>query len=287
MSKYDDLMKRLGRLRPNDFVQWLCPEIKKIESVSFEDREFELTHRRVDLLYKVNTTDVGAFLFHLEFQAQLKPDFSIRMHEYSTRIRRDSKLPVKTVAVFLDSTPAIRKLEPVDRCDFFGEVISEFRYTKIILPDEGWKNILGKGIPVLYSLIPLTQIPKEEEDKALREATQCIESLLDQKLRSELAAALYLLGGYSCSGTMKKIIGERLMQDLMQSETYRETIEIGVKKSILKVLQARFDAMPEKFEDKLNMIASTENLDLLLEKAATVQALKEFQIILTEMSKQA
>ncbi len=43
----------------------------------------------------------------------------------------------------------------------------------------------------------------------------------------------------------------------------------------------------EEFEEKLNMVASTENLDLLLGKAVTVQSLDEFQIFLTEISKQA
>ena len=291
MSKYDDLMKRLGRLRPNDFVQWLCTESKEIQNVSFEDREFELTYRRVDLLYLVKTADLGEFYLHLEFQADLKPDFSIRMHEYSTRIRKEFKLPVKTVAIFLDSTQAIRDLEPADRCIFAGEVVSEFRYIKLVLPDEEWKAILSQGFPVLYPLIPLTKIPQGEERRALQEAIHCIEELPEQKLQGELAAALFLLGGYSYSGTMKEVIGEKLMLDLMQSVTYRELVEVaekkGIKESIYKFLQARFGAVSDEIKDKLNKIESAENLDNLLEKSALAQSLDEFQIILTEMSKQA
>ena len=133
MPKYDPIMKRLGRLLPDDFVKWLCPNFNP-QQVTFEDREFELTQRRVDLLYKVKTEDVGEFFLHLEFQGAWEKDFSVRLHEYSTRIRREFDLPVKTVAVFLDSSSTIRETEPVDRCELAGELISEFHYTKIILP---------------------------------------------------------------------------------------------------------------------------------------------------------
>ena len=229
-GKYDDLVKRLGRLRPNDFVQWLCSDLGKVQSVSFEDREFELTHRRVDVLYKVKTKEVGEFYFHLEFQGALKRDFSIRLHEYATRIRREFKLPVRTVAVFLSSTKAIRNLIPVDRCKIAGEVVSEFHYTKLILPRENWKSIIAKRLPALLPLIPLTKIPKGEEQKALAKAADGIESLLDDELRSELAAVFYLVGGYTYPENVRQVIGEKLMLDLMKSATYRETFEAGEKK---------------------------------------------------------
>ena len=231
MSKYDDLVKRLGRLCPDDFVRWLFPNLK-VKKVSFEDREFELTYRRVDLLYKVNAEKLGEFYFHLEFQVILEDDFAMRLHEYVTRIHRQFGLPVKTVAVFLDSTQAIKDLLPVDRHEFAGELISEFHYTKIILPEEQWSEVMTKGIPALLPLIPLTKIQKGEEKEALSQAAKVIAKLPDKQLRKELAAILYLIGGYDYKEAIKEVIGEKLMLDLMKSATYQETIELGKKEGI-------------------------------------------------------
>ena len=235
MSKYDDLMKRLGRLRPNDFIQWLYPELQSVKSVSFEDREFELTHRRVDVLYKVEEERLGEFLIHLEFQAQPNKDFSMRMHEYSTRIRREYKLPVASVAIFLESSKAVRDLEPIDRCEFAGKITSEFNYTKIILPENDWRTIIGKKIVALLPLIPLAKISNEEEQQALNEAKEAIENLSDQNLKGELAAIFYLIGGYRYKESIRRIIGDRLMLDLMQSDTYRETVEMAELKKAKEI----------------------------------------------------
>jgi hypothetical protein len=281
LSKYDDVVKRLGRLRPKDLVLWLCPSLK-VQDVIFVDREFELTNRRVDILYKVQTADTGDFYFHLEFQSALKQDFSIRMHEYSTRIRRELKLPVKTIAVFLDSTQAIQELVPVDRCEFAGEFISEFRYTKIILANEEWRSVLTKELPALWTLLSLTKIAKGEEQEALGRASEAIEKIPEKELRSELAAIFYLIGGYRYPKVVRQVIGEKLMQDLMESETYREAVEMGEKKILLKVLKGKFGDIPQALQDKLSNI-TVEDLDILAEKIGTIRSLKEFKKILTDM----
>ena len=231
MAKYDDLIKRLGRLCPKDFIHWLFPGLN-IQKISFEDREFELTYRRVDLLYKIKSKRLGEFYFHLEFQGELTEGFSIRLHEYATRIRKEFGLPVKTVAVFLDSTKAIEELLPIDRCEFDGQVVSEFHYTKIILPNEKWQDILAKGIPALCPLLPVTKIPKGEDREALSQAAKNIEQISDKALRGELAAILYMVGGYDYKEAIRQVIGEKLMLDLMESATYRETFEAGEKKGI-------------------------------------------------------
>lgn len=283
LSKYDNVVKRLGRLCPKDFVLWLCPDMK-VSTVSFEDREFELTNRRVDILYKVQTVDIGEFYFHLEFQVELNQDFSMRMHEYSTRIQRELKLPVKTVAVFLNSTEPIRQLVPVDRCEFAGKLISEFHYSKIILPDEDWRTILEKGFPALWTLLPLTKIAKNEDQEALAKASVEIEKIPGKELRGELAAIFYLIGGYRYPKVVRQVIGEKLMQDLMESATYREAVESGEKKILLKVLKGRFGEVPQELQNKFSSIA-VEDLDMLAEKVGNLRSLKEFKKILTEMTK--
>lgn len=287
LAKYDDIVKRLGRLRPQDLVSWLCPNLK-VQKVSFEDREFELTHRHIDILYKAETNK-GEFYIHLEFQVQLTEDFAIRLHEYSTRIYREFKLPVKTIAVFLESSSSIEALKPIHRCEFAGDLISEFHYTKVILPDEYWKDILKKEIPALLALIPLTKIPKGEEQDALKMASHSIEKISDKQLRAELAAIFFLIGGYIHPKTVKQVIGEKLMQDLMESSTYREAVELGEKmakkKDILKALQIKMGNISQEIKDNLSMVSLVEDLEALFEKALTVKTLKEFEKALAEISK--
>lgn len=274
MAKYDELTKRLGRLRPYDFVIWLFPNLHNILDVSFEDREFELTERRVDILYKAKTEDIGDFLLHLEFQVELNPKFSTRMHEYSTRICKEHGLPVKTVVVFLDNTSSIEKLEPVDRWELAGEIISEFHYTKIILPQKKWKTILDKKIPALWPLIPLTHIPKGEEQQALNETAQCIENFASKELKGELAAIFYMIGGYRYPKVVKKVIGGKLMQDLMQSKTYREAVEVGKTEGkiegkieeLLKVLSWTSLELSEKYEVEVKSVRTIKEFERIEER---------------------
>ena len=280
-AKYDDLVKRLGRLRPQDFVQWVCPNLKDVQGVSFEDREFELTHRRVDILYQVATKEAGKFFLHVEFQTQLPVGFPLRLLEYSARIRREVKRPVKTVVIFLKNTKAIRELETVDRCEIGGELINEFHYTKVILPNEPWQALLEKNLPVLYALVPLSQIAEGEESQALGKAVQRIEEVEDTQLRGELGGILYLLGGYRYPTTIRTIVGEKLMQDLMQSETYREAVEAGeVKgemKALLMILIQRFGNIPKKLQEQLQKTESIEKLNTLLGSAIACASLDEFK----------
>ncbi len=289
MSKYDDLLKKLARLSPQDFVEWLCPQFPKIEKVTFEDREFELTYRRVDTLYKVKATQVGEFFIHLEFQASLSSDLAMRLHEYSARIHRELNLPIKTVVIFLDSTPAIKALKPVERLELAGEIISEFHYTKIVLPEESWETVVAKGLPAILPLIPFTKIPPGEERQALSKAADAIENLQNAKIRAELAAALYLLAGYTYSETIQDVIKEKLMLDLMQSKTYRKMAEneqktgeikgeINAKREdLFKILKRMFGQTSAELEAQIKAMRSVKKLDALIDLALTCSSLDEFQ----------
>jgi predicted transposase YdaD len=287
LSKYDDLLKGLARLTPKDFVQWLCPQFSKIEKATFQDREFELTYRRVDTLYRVKAKQVGNFILHLEFQATLPDDLSMRLFEYSARIHRALKLPVKTVVVFLDSTHAITTLDPVERMEVGGEIVSEFHYTKIILPEEYWGQVVAKGLPAILPLIPFTKIPKGEERQALSKAAEAIENLQDTQIRAELAATLYLLAGYSYSETIEEVIKERLMQELMESETYRKVAKTGESKAkredLFKILKRLFGQIPPELQKQLEGFRSLKKLDTLVDLALASSSLEDFQVKMEEL----
>ena len=63
-------------------------------------------------------------------------------------------------------------------------------------------------------------------------------------------------------------------------ELYPEALQKKVRESIVKVLQARFGLIPEDVKDKLEVITSSEALDVLLKGAATAKSLDDFKQLL-------
>lgn len=296
MGKYDDVVKHLGRLRGEDFVRWIYPELKIMkENISFEDREFEKINisRRVDLLYRVKKEDGKEFLFLLEFETGSYTDFQFRFLEYFALIWRLVGLPVKPVVVFLNSTKTIEENPCKIECRIEEEVICEFQYTKIILPEESWKEVLKKELVALLPLVPISKIPSEEREEALKRTIEAIEGIEDRKERAEIAGAFYILGGYKYEESIKRMIGEKLMEELMQSGTYKEIFDKGKetgaeeaeKRSILRILKTKFKKELPEIEEKLKKVTSVKELDLLVDKAVLLDSLEEFENVLNELTK--
>ncbi|MEK7486768.1 MAG: hypothetical protein AABZ60_20790, partial [Planctomycetota bacterium] len=151
-----------------------------------------------------------------------------------------------------------------------------------ILPELHWKDILDLNLSVLLPLIPLTKIEKGEEGKAVEATIAKIKKIKESPQRGEIAAILYLICGYRYPKALKQLMGEQLMKDLMESVTYREAVESGQRDSIFKVLKARFQKIPKDLKEKLNDI-SNDSLDQVIEEAATLKTLKEFETSLKKI----
>lgn len=291
MNKYDEIVKRLGRLRPRDFVRWIYPNLELSEDpIIFKDREFEkITHRRVDLFYKIKKQNKEEFYFLLEFETGSYTDFEFRFLEYFSLIWKEVKLPVKPVVVFLNDTTTIRNNPTEIQCKIEEEVICNFRYTKIILPQESWRTILAKKLVALLPLIPLSKIPKEEEEEALERSIEEIEKIPEEIDRAEVAGAFYLIGGYKYKETLNRKIGEKLMKDLMESATYREAVEQGkeikAREDIEKLIRFKFNEVSKQLKEKMELLKTEKELDLLFEKAAKAHILSDFEEALNQLIK--
>lgn len=289
MAKYDEIIKKLGRLRPRDFIGWLFPDLTEFENPTFEDREFEkLTHKRVDLLYKIKTEKRGEFYILLEFETSSSQNFPFRMLEYYSTIWAVLQKPIKPIGVFLNDTASIQSIPSEVDCSLGNETFLKFSYTKIILPQEDWKGLVEKGFPALYPLIPISKIPQTEEKEALEFVTEKLEKIEEKELRRELFGAFYLLAGYKYKELIHQIIGGKLMEDLMESATYREIFESGEEKArredILKILKSRFkEGSFASIEKKIQSIKSNEKLDSLFDSTLAVSSLEEFETVLEAM----
>lgn len=296
LGKYDDVVKHLGRLRGEDFVKWIYPnlEISK-ENIFFDNREFERinTSRRVDLLYRVKKENGEEFYFLLEFETGSYTDYHFRFLEYFTFVWRGVNLPIKPVVVFLNSTKTIQENPCKIECKIEEEVICTFQYSKIILPEENWRTVLARKLLALLPLIPISKIPEEEREEALKKTIEEIEKIEDKQQRAEIAGAFYILGGYKYEEPIKRMIGDKLMEELMQSGTYKEIFEKGEekgeeraeKRSILKFLRTKFKKEFPQIEEKLNLIMELAELDFLVEKTAIVNSIEEFESALNELIK--
>jgi hypothetical protein len=281
VARYDEPLKCLGRLCPNDFIKWLCPQMNvHSNQIHFEDREFEIVRRSVDLLYSIKNSELGKFHLHLEFQGSLKDDFVLRLFEYSTLIHKNTMLPVKTVAIFLENTAEIEALSTVYQNKLGSEVFSEFRFTKIILSKEPWRDILDKKLPALFPLIPFCAIKEGEELEALQETQNALENLSDERLKLNLETVFVLLGGYQFPKVIRQLIGEKRMKDLMESAIYQDMVKDTKVEAILVFLEARFGQISDNLKSKLRQTQSADTLKVLTKSAATVHHLEEFEKLL-------
>lgn len=293
---YDPLAKRLGRLKGDDFVRFVCPKMK-IEKVSFCDREFELTHRRVDTLYKVETKEYGEFFLNLEFQGNPEENFLERLFLYSSRVLYEYKLPVKTVVFFLKSTKGVRELPCPFEQKLGEEELTRLNYTKIILAEADWKAILKTKFEGLLPLIPLMKIEKAELKEALEKTVKTIEKIKDGELRKDLAGIFYMISEDKYSKKLiTGLIGDKLMEELKESRVYQELIAEGKglgrrqagKELTLKHLKRRFKkVVPKRITTKLDLITSFDDFDELLEEVYKAKDLESFEKELDKLVKKA
>jgi hypothetical protein len=78
---------------------------------------------------------------------------------------------------------------------------------------------------------------------------------------------------------------EALLEVPIMQDVAKKWEEKGIRDSILKVLQARFQSVPEEIKEKLGTVSLITDLDVLLEKAALSQNLHEFKKALEKLTK--
>ena len=71
----------------------------------------------------------------------------------------------------------------------------------------------------------MASIPEEEENTALATTIQEIEEIEEKAQRAEIAGAFYIIAGYKYQEPVQK-----LMEELMQSGTYKEIFQQGEEK---------------------------------------------------------
>jgi hypothetical protein len=292
------------------FLQLLFPDVHAVidwtqEPVFLEQELRHVTRRAkrgkgaVDKLARVRLLDgrQTTLLIHIEFQHQLDLDLPARLYTYNIRIYSLLQEPVITLAVLGDDDPHWRPTT-------FGYAIAgfatqmRFPVAKLLDYEPQWPMLEQSANP--FAVIVMSHL------KALATMGQP-ESRLEWKLR--LATALY---GHDYSearvqqlfdfidwllvlddrrearfdDSIRRFEEEQIMPTITRFEKrcvargHQEGQQEGQRASLLNILEARFEVVPEDIIESVQRIERRDLLMNLQRAAVQIATLEEFRSLL-------
>jgi len=281
-------------------IDWTIQPVFLEQELRHVTRRAKRGKRAVDKLARVQLLNGNetTLLVHMEFQHQVDSDLPARLYTYNTRIYSLLQEPVLTLVVLGDDDPRWRPAE-------FGYTIGRF-VTKMVFPvtklldyEPQWLMLEQSSSP--FAVIVMAHI-KAQATMGL------LESRLEWKLR--LAKSLYARG-YSESQIQQLVdfIDWLMVLDDKREERFDETMRLyeaeqsmetlspyqkrfiakgkqegrqeGRQESLLDLLEARFDQVPEDIIAEVNRIESPIVIKNLLLEASRVATLDEFRNVLS------
>lgn len=284
---FDPTCKFLAENFPTDFATWLLGE--PIPLTKLSSTELSLEPIRADSLILLTSDPI---VLQIEFQTEPDSTMPFRMADYRLRVyRRFPKKQMQQVVIYL--TPSRSDLVyqrafeiPGTRHEF--EVIRLWEQpTQIFLESPG-----------LLPLAVLTQTP--DPSQTLRQVASCINTIPNQEMQSNIAAASGILAGLTLEkGFINQVLRREIVEQSVIYQEWREEFlqkgrqeghqegrqegrQEGEQLLILRQLTHRFGAVPEDLSDRL----STLSLDQL---EALGEALLDFRSLsdLTQWLEQA
>jgi len=328
-APHDQLFKELLQAFLPEFVQlFFAEEAAQLDwrSLEFLDKELspevsgdvEPSSRRprgrtVDVLARVRTADgqPELILVHVEIEADPRESFAERMYGYYSLLRRQRRLPVLPIAIYL--RPGYGGVTRGRYEEWLlGRRNLLFEYHLVALPDVQRESLTADN-PVTHALAPLlagktpgpvdqvldsyTGIMRTTPDPVrqalLAQFVDAYTPLTTEEL-AELSARLgepsllevgRMMTRWEARG-IEKGLQEGIEKGLQEGieKGLQEGIEkgigqglaAGVRRSIHRLLQARFGPLPSSELEVLNRITNISALESLVETAATAGSLDEF-----------
>jgi hypothetical protein len=272
-----------------EFLDLFLPELSGYldrGSVAFLDKEVFTdvtagTTHRADLVARAKCRGQDAFfLIHLEHQAQLQTEFSVRMFAYFAALHAKHHLPVYPIALF--SHGSLQPEPDEYRVTFPDWDVLCFRYRVIQLSRLNWRNFIRQPNPVGSALMVRMGMAPEERPRVKLE---CLRLLVTLRLDP---ARMRLISGFidTCLRLNQQetllfhqqaatLLGESEKANVMELTTSwkEEGIEIGLQKGreegrkresqlILRQLRKRFGSLDPEWETRVQGF-SLDQLDQL------------------------
>lgn len=240
--------------------------------------------RRIDVLFQPAEPGAGPTVY-LEFQARHDPEIErnllekVVLHSVKERSFED------VLAVILYTEGRLRRSAlPADIGPSAAPVV-RFEPLRVVL-DECSPALLEAEGPIGWIVLPLVGRAEEVAARAgeWHERLQHAPELADEQRRSAVELFVRLLADRLGNMDVSELLarGERAMEDTVTGQRLIERgIERGIERerreSVIRVLGARFGAVPAEVVARLGELRDLEALERLVICAATIESLAAFE----------
>ncbi|MBE9055121.1 Rpn family recombination-promoting nuclease/putative transposase [Sphaerospermopsis sp. LEGE 08334] len=209
---YDNICKFLAENYKDDLVTWLLGS--PIELTKLSPTELSNEPIRADSLILLQSNQL---ILHSEFQTDPDKDIPFRMTDYRIRgYRRFPDKEMRQIVVYLRKTDS----ELVYQNSFrLSKTYHEFEVIRLWeQPTEKFMNLPG--------LLPFAVLSQTKEPTmVLNEVAKAVETITDQRLQRNIAAASSVLAGLVLD---KQVISKIFRSEIMrESVIYQEILEEG------------------------------------------------------------
>lgn len=268
---YDNACKYLSEKYPSEFIRWLL----SIEPQEVEVLKTELTIEpiRADSVSFLRTTNR---ILHLEFQTlpKSKTPLNLRMLDYSVRLKRQYKIPVTQVLIFLQETDN----EVAFTEEFRDETtIHSYRVFRMWEQD----SALFLNNLALLPLAPLTRT--DAPSTLLAQVAEKIAKIPNRDERQNIAGCTEILAGLKFE---KDLIRQFLREDIMQeSVIYQDILQKGEKQEALKWITSfmnyRFGEVNSSLIERVKILP-LQKLELLRDVLFNLATIEDLEVWLKQ-----
>ena len=222
--------KRLISLAPEKWVQWIT-QIPEIEVKEFLDSGLQWVSRENDILIKVNSSEIGDFLFLNELQLRYNNQLPRRMRAYIALVEEKYKLPIYPVLINIIPN-GLNPQIPTSYESTFQGIYSYQDYRVINLWEVDVGLVFEQKIQTLLPFVPILRGGGEET--VVREALR--ELRADESL-NELEPLLSFFASYVLELPIVQQIMRWDMAVLRESPWYQQIINEGLEQGLQQGLE--------------------------------------------------
>ncbi len=260
---WDDALKKVLGVNPEDFVHWLFREAIYEGEV---DRELPLHTIHTDFLLAIVLNGIRCLL-HIEFQRKPDTNMAERLLEYNVQAtRNDAKhRPVYSCVIYLkphESMPT----SPLIKTFPNGEEILRFNFRNIKPWEYTVEELTKEGLPGLLLFLPLTK------DGAKRDTIEAMVTGLFAAKKQDILYLGYMVAALVFENEADLLwLKERfaMLEDILSDTwAYQEVFQKGEllasRQAIITVTQARFAGLVPLVSKNIETITDLSLLQKLL-----------------------
>jgi len=300
---FDSPWKEILQYYFHDFMVFFFPqayeEIEWSRKYEFLDKELqrvvrnaELGKRMVDKFVKVWLKDgeESWILIHVEVQTQKETDFAKRMYVYNYRIFDRHNHSVVSLAILGDENPSW-KPDQFKYGRWGCEAGIKFPVVKLLDYRDQWKDLEKNLNP--FAIVVMAHLKTQETRNNYEER---------RKWKFNIAKGLYECG-YQKEDIIRifkfidylmflpEDLEKSFWDDMLEYEEEKKMpyvlsieriavekgVEQGIRKSLIKALELRFESVPTTLLEIINNITNIETLEELYIHAIKCESIEEFE----------